>query len=327
MHPDASGYYLWSRTEGTGLVSCMEGIMARYSDKKTVIALGFFDGVHRGHAELIKMAKKRAQELNAAPAVLSFDVSPESVITGNRVPLIGSVKTREDLIRRLFGVENLIVYHFDKTTMALPWQNFIDSLIEKHSAVHLVIGHDFHCGYRGEGNPDRIAAYCGERGIGCDVIPKIMLDGITVSSTYIRELISLGDIERANYFLGHPFIFAGTVAHGRQVGRKLGTPTINLYGDDDSLVLPARGVYATKVLAEGAERPAVTNVGIRPTFGDSDIASVETFILDFHGDLYEKYVQIEFYSFIRPERKFSAVGELSGQITEDIAKIRQYFNI
>ena len=305
----------------------MEGKMSLYSDKRTVIALGFFDGVHRGHAELIKMAKQRALEQNADPAVLSFDVSPESVVKGKRVPLIGSVKTREDLIRRLFGVDNFIIFHFDKTTMALPWQDFIDSLIEKYSAVHLVIGHDFHCGYRGEGNPERIAAYCGQRGIGCDVISKIMLGGITVSSSYIREMISAGDIERANYFLGHPFIFAGTVAHGREVGRKLGTPTINLYGDDDSLVLPARGVYATKVLAGGLERPAVTNVGIRPTFGDSDIASVESFILDFQGDLYDQYVQIEFYSFIRPERKFTDAGELRAQIAQDIQKTKQYFNV
>ena len=305
----------------------MEEIMSQHSDKRTVIALGFFDGVHRGHAELIKVAKKRALEQNANPAVLSFDVSPESVVKGKKIPLIGSVKTREDLIRRLFGVENFIVFHFDKLTMALPWQDFIDSLVEKYSAVHLVFGHDFHCGYRGEGNPERISAYCEERGIGCDVIPKIALDGITVSSTYIRELISAGDVGRANYFLGHPFIYAGTVAHGREVGRKLGTPTINLYGDDDSLLLPARGVYATKVLAGSTERPAVTNVGIRPTFGDSEIASIETYILDFQGDLYHQDVQIEFYSFIRPERKFSGAAELRAQITDDIQKTRQYFNV
>lgn len=301
--------------------------MSFNSDTKTVIALGFFDGVHRGHAELIKMAKKRAQERGATPAVLSFDVSPESVVTGRRVPLIGSVKTREHLIRRLFGVERLIICHFDKATMALPWREFIDSLIQKYSAVHLVIGHDFHCGYRGEGNPESIAAYCGECGIGCDVIPKITLDGITVSSTYIRDLIGAGEIERANYFLGHPFIYAGTVAHGREVGRKLGTPTINLYGDDESLVLPSRGVYATKVFAEGMERPAVTNVGVRPTFGANDQASVETFILDFEGDLYGQYVQIAFYSFIRPERKFDDAQQLSAQIAEDIRTVRQYFNV
>ena len=299
--------------------------MSANSENKTVIALGFFDGVHRGHAELIKMAKLRAEEQGASPAVLSFDVSPEAVITGHSVPLIGSVRTRVNIIRRVFGVDNVIIYHFDKKTMETPWQDFIDSLIAKYSAVHLVIGHDFHCGYRGEGNPQRISDYCAKIGIGCDVIPKFTLDGITVSSTYIRELICSGEIEKANEFLGHPFVFAGTVKDGRKVGRKLGTPTINLEGDDESLILPAKGVYATKVLLGDSEMPAVTNVGVRPTFGDNGKISVETYIFDFEGDLYEQYVFVEFYKYLRDERKFDSAAELSAQIKEDIQATKSVF--
>jgi len=299
--------------------------MSANSENKTVIALGFFDGVHRGHAELIKMAKLRAEEQGASPAVLSFDVSPEAVITGHSVPLIGSVRTRVNIIRRVFGVDNVIIYHFDKKTMETPWQDFIDSLIAKYSAVHLVIGHDFHCGYRGEGNPQRISDYCAKIGIGCDVIPKFTLDGITVSSTYIRELICSGEIEKANDFLGHPYVFAGTVRDGRKVGRKLGTPTINLEGDDESLILPAKGVYATKVLLGDSEMPAVTNVGVRPTFGDNGKISVETYIFDFEGDLYEQYVFVEFYKYLRDERKFDSAAELSAQIKEDIQATKSVF--
>ena len=299
--------------------------MSANSENKAVIALGFFDGVHRGHAELIKMAKLRAEEQGASPAVLSFDVSPEAVITGHSVPLIGSVRTRVNIIRRVFGVDNVIIYHFDKKTMETPWQDFIDSLIAKYSAVHLVIGHDFHCGYRGEGNPQRISDYCAKIGIGCDVIPKFTLDGITVSSTYIRELICSGEIEKANDFLGHPYVFAGTVRDGRKVGRKLGTPTINLEGDDESLILPAKGVYATKVLLGDSEMPAVTNVGVRPTFGDKGKISVETYIFDFEGDLYEQYVFVEFYKYLRDERKFDSAAELSAQIKEDIQATKSVF--
>ena len=301
--------------------------MSADTENRAVIALGFFDGVHRGHAELIKVAKRRAEELSAIPAVLSFDVSPESIITGNSVPLIGSTNTRTDIVKRIYGIDKVIIYHFDKDTMAMPWKSFINSLIEKYTAVHLVIGHDFHCGHKGEGNPNRISDYCKEIGIGCDVIPKFTLDGITVSSTYIRELISSGEIERANYFLGHPYIFAGIVRDGRKVGRKLGTPTINLAGDDKSLVLPAKGVYATKVLFDNEERPAVTNVGIRPTFGESEEMTVETYILDFNGDLYEKYVRVEFYKYLRPEKKFQSPEELSTQIADDINKARQIFDL
>lgn len=299
--------------------------MSANAENKSVIALGFFDGVHRGHAELIKMAKLRAQEIGASPAVLSFDVSPESVITGHSVPLIGSIKTRVDLVIRYFGIERVIIYHFDKHTMEMPWQDFIDSLIEKYSAVHLVIGHDFHCGYKGEGNPERISEYCAKIGIGCDIIPKFTLDGVTVSSTYIRELITQGDIEKANYYLGHPFVFAGTVRDGRKVGRKLGTPTINLDGDDDSLVLPKRGVYATKVLLKGEEKPAVTNIGVRPTFGEGEKVSVETYILDYNGDMYGDYVRVEFYKFLRDEKKFESTEELSAQIAKDIQATREAF--
>ncbi|PKM73845.1 MAG: riboflavin biosynthesis protein RibF [Firmicutes bacterium HGW-Firmicutes-16] len=296
-------------------------------EDKTVIALGFFDGVHRGHAQLIEMAKKRAEELHATPAVLSFDVSPEAVITGHSVPLIGSVRTRADIIKRLFSVDDVIIYHFDKNTMAMQWQNFIDSLIEKYSAAHLVIGHDFHCGYKGEGNPQRISEYCAKIGIGCDVIPKFTLDGITVSSTFIRELIVNGEIERANYFLGHPYIFAGTVRDGRKVGRKLGTPTINLDGDDESLVLPARGVYASKVFLESGDKLAVTNVGVRPTFGENGKVSIETYILDYDGDLYDKYVRVGFYKYLRAEKKFESPEELSAQIAKDIDATKMRFSV
>lgn len=289
---------------------------------KTVIALGFFDGVHRGHAQLIEMAKKRAEEKGATSAVLSFDNSPLSVITGKSVSLIGNVASREDTIKRLFDVDRVIIYHFDKKIMAMPWRDFIDSLVEQFSAVHFVIGHDFHCGHKGEGNPDRISQYCAELGLGCDVIPQYTIDGITVSSTYIRSLITMGDIQRANLFLGHPYSVSGTVADGRKVGRKLGTPTINL-GFDPEMVLPAKGVYATRVVLDGnTVLPSVTNVGIRPTFGDDSRVSVESFILDYSGNLYGSFVRVDFYEFIRPERRFESPGELADQIRADAQTAR-----
>lgn len=299
--------------------------MPFHTQQKTVIALGFFDGVHRGHGELIKMAVRRAGEQDATPAVLSFDVSPASVITGRPVPLIGSVETRAYIVKRFFGVEDFILLHFDRAMMEMNWKLFLDSLIETHNACHLVIGHDFHCGYKGEGNPECISAYCAEKGIGCDVIPKFSMDGITVSSTYIRELISEGKVEEANLFLGHPYLYAGTVTGGRRVGRKMGTPTINLVGDDENLVLPGRGVYASLVTVGDRLLPSITNIGVRPTFGTGGAPSVETFIFDFEGDLYGSRILLELHKFLRPELCFESPKALSAQIAADIEAVKQYF--
>ena len=300
--------------------------MAVNDNREAVIALGFFDGVHRGHGKLIEMAKKRAEERSAIPAVLSFDVSPESVIKGKNVPLISSTEAREDAIHRFYDVEKVIFYHFDKRVMSMPWKEFIDSLIAEFNAVHFVIGHDFNCGYMGQGTTDRITEYCKSLGIGCDVIPKFTIDDITVSSTYIRSLISVGDIERANMFLGHPYTIVGEVSQGFKMGRKIGAPTINIHCKPE-LLLPPFGVYATKVLVGDEVYIGVTNVGVRPTFGGDKTVSVETYILDFEGDLYGKNVRVDFYTFLRPERKFESPEELKNMIDYNAKQTREYFGV
>lgn len=291
--------------------------------ERTVMALGFFDGVHRGHGQLIKTAVERARELSARSAVLSFDVSPESVVTGREIPLIGTLETRENTVKRMFGADEFVICHFDKKVMSTPWSDFLDDLVERYNVVHFVIGHDFHCGYKGEGNPENIAKYCSDNGIGCDVISKFRLEGITVSSTYIRSLIAAGDIERANYFLGHPYSMLGKVVQGHKVGRRLGTPTVNIPLTPE-LVQPPLGVYATKVSVDGREYAAVTNVGVRPTFGGDDSITVESFILDFCRELYGKTVRVDFYLFLRPERRFDSPQELVYQIEQDAEASREY---
>lgn len=296
--------------------------MLEKNNTKTVIALGFFDGVHRGHGQLIEAARARAAQLGAEPAVLSFDVSPMSIVTGRDIPCIITTESKRDTITRVYGVERVFIYHFDKAIMEMPWRDFIQSLITRYNAVGLVIGYDFSCGYRGEGNTENIPQYCAEIGVTCDVIPKFEIDGVTVSSTYIRGLIAEGNIARTNLFLGHPYSVSGTVKDGCKVGRKLGSPTINL-SYDDNMVLPARGVYATKVVTESGEYAAVTNVGVRPTFGDGNNVTVESFILDFSGDLYGQKVRVDFFDFIRPERKFDSPEALSREIQANAETARK----
>ena len=185
-------------------------------------------------------------------------------------------------------------------------------------------GHDFHFGYRGEGNPERLKLKCRELGLGCDIIHPVLQDGITVSSTYIRTLVAQGEMERARAFLGHPHTLSETVAHGKKLGSALGFPTVNLR-IPAGVVVPALGVYATRIWVDGAPHMAVTNVGSRPTVDDGDALTVEGFLLDFEGDLYDKTVRVEFYKFLRPEEKFPSLDALRAEIMRNVEQTRTYF--
>ncbi len=295
--------------------------------RKRVIALGFFDGVHLGHAALLKTVVQRAAERNASPAAVTFDTHPDQLILGQSVPLLTSPEERTELMGRLYGVHDIIVVPFDQHMMHMPWEVFLtDFLVQECGAVHLVAGHDFRFGYRGEGTPERLKAKCAELGLGCDIIPAVTMEGITVSSTYIRTLIAQGEMERAAAFLGHPYTVIGQVRHGKQLGRKLGFPTINLILQE-GVIVPAFGVYATLVtLPNGERRMAVTNVGVRPTTdGENTSVTVEGYILDYSGDLYGQSVQMEFYRHLRPERKFESVEELTAMVLHNADETRAYF--
>lgn len=295
------------------------------AEMKRVIALGFFDGVHRGHGELLKKTRQRAEEIGAMPSVLSFDVHPDTLVFKKKVPLINSAIGREDLIRRYYGIDNVVFLHFNQHVMHMPWKEFIDSLIAELNIAWIVVGHDFCFGYKGEGTAARLREYCEGRGIGCDIIPALSVDGRVVSSTYIRELIADGDIETANRFLGHPHTLSDTVHSGYHLGTDLGAPTINMYFPDGVLV-PRHGVYATRVIIEdGSGYIAVTNVGVRPTVSSSDRVSVESHLLDYSGNLYGRQARVEFYAFLRGEVKFGSYEELAAQIKKDAASARAYF--
>lgn len=294
-------------------------------ETKRVIALGFFDGVHIGHGELLKRTKQRAAEQNAMPSVLSFDVHPDTLVFGKEVPLINSAIGREEIIRRCYGIENVVFIHFNRRVMQMDWRDFLEDLIRDLQICHIVVGHDFCFGYKGQGTAARLQAYCAEHGLGCDVIPPVMLDGQIVSSTHIRELIAEGKIEEANRWLGHPHTLADTVHSGYHLGRKLGTPTINMFFPH-GVIVPRHGVYATKVYLENGEAYiAVTNVGVRPTVSQEDRVSVESHLLDYSGNLYGRQARVEFYAFLRDETKFSDYAALSEQIHKDAETARAYF--
>jgi len=292
-----------------------------------VIALGFFDGVHTGHGALLRRVGELSRQLDVLPAAFTFDTHPENLILGRQaVPLLTSPNDRADLMRRYYGIREVIVAHFDQRMMKMPWQDFVSEfLVKEHGAVHLVAGHDFHFGYKGEGNPQRLKELCAQLGVGCDIIPKVELEGITVSSTYIRNLVAQGEIELANRYLGHPHTVSDTVAHGKKLGTTLGFPTVNLRFQPGVLI-PAHGVYATRVYLEnGACHTAVTNVGIRPTVDDGQRVNIEGFILDFEGNLYGQTIRMEFYRYLRPERQFPSLEALRNEVLHNADQTRDFF--
>ncbi len=295
-------------------------------NQRKVIALGFFDGVHMGHGALLRTVAERARALDALPCAFTFDQSPAAAVTGRAVPLLTGVDDRARLMRELYGIREVVVAPFE-VMRQMDWRDFVAQYLQKElNVIHVVAGHDFHFGYRGEGSPRRLADRCRELGMGCDIIPKVEIDGVTVSSTYIRTLVEEGRMERARWFLGHPHTLSGPVVHGSELGRTLGAPTANLLVPG-GVIAPGFGVYAGRVLLpDGSRRLAVTNVGTRPTVNaDRRAVTVEPWILDYQGDLYGQNIRVEFHARLRPERKFPSVQALREAILENARQTRDYF--
>ena len=294
--------------------------------KERVIALGFFDGVHLGHAALLRRTVEEAQKRGATPAVFTFDRPPKEVVTGVPCPLIASPEDRKGLLEREFGIKDVLMVPFDREMMTTPWDEFVTKiLVERYHAVHLVAGHDHHFGHKNQGSPELLVEKCAELGLGCDIIPKVELDGITVSSTYIRSLVGMGQMARAERYLGHPHVLTQEVRHGRRIGHTIGVPTINLVVPPHVLV-PSHGVYVTRVfLPDGESYPAVTNVGTRPTVNNGTDITVEPWLLGFDGDLYGARVRVEFHKRLRDEIRFDSLDSLRAQIQKDAKATMEYF--
>ena len=294
--------------------------------RERVIALGFFDGVHLGHGALLRRAAEEAKKRGCESAVFTFDRPPKEVITGVPCPLINSPEDRAELVKRLYGIDEMLMVPFDDEMRTTPWDRFVtDILVGRYGAVHLVAGHDHHFGHKNRGSPELLKEKCAELDLGCDIIPAVTIGGVTVSSTHIRKLLEEGDVETARAFLGHPHVLTQTVGHGRQLGRTIGIPTANLVAPPHVL-LPKRGVYAAKItLPDGRAFGGVTNVGVRPTVNNGQDVTVEPWILDFDGDLYGQAIRVEFYRRLRDERKFDSLAALRSQIETDAVKTREAY--
>ena len=289
------------------------------AQRRRIFALGFFDGVHLGHQALLKECLSLAAQMNCETAAITFDQHPKSLFAGP-VPLISTVRDRQRLLQQ-YGINHIHTYPVTREVMGMPWETFLEELVER-GAVGFVCGDDFHFGRKGEGNPQKLTEFCAERGLPCRVVSEQTLDGKRISSTRIRSKIEEGNMESATRLLGHPHTLTGTVVHGQQLGRKLGFPTANLLLPEGT-VTPKFGVYACRAIVDGVSYPAVTNVGTRPTVAGSGI-TVEPWILDFEGDLYDREIVLEFYYFLRPEMKFPDLAGLQQEIFRNAEQTRAY---
>ena len=289
--------------------------------EKTIFALGFFDGVHLGHQALLKACKELAQENNCFSGVVTFTSHPKALLCGNAPVLINTIEDRKRLLFH-YGIESVVYMPFDEALRDMHWQTFLEKLL-MNDAGGFVCGSDFRFGAGGQGTAEKLREFCREQNLPCSIVPQQLVDGIRVSSTYIRTLLEAGDMEEVNRFLGHPHSLTGTVIPGRQLGRTIGIPTANLELPE-YLVQPKFGVYACTVITDGKEYAAVTNIGTRPTVEGHHV-TVEPWILDFDGDLYGKTITLTFHEFLRPEQKFPSLDELKAQIQKDAVKTREMF--
>jgi riboflavin kinase / FMN adenylyltransferase len=270
------------------------------------VAIGTFDGVHRGHQAVIE----------GADTVLTFDPHPLEILHPAALPkLIMPFGVKRDVIEGL-GVRELVVIPFDREFAALPAEGFVeDVLIGRLTAEQVSVGENFRFGAKAKGDPEMLVA---RTEFETRVVPLVEVDGETVSSTRIRALVASGDMEGARSCLGAPFMVEGTVVEGDQRGRTLGFPTANIV-PDDRLAIPGHGVYAA--FADGV--PAAVNVGVRPTFDSGRGVLIETYLIDREEDLYGRTLRVAFVERLRGERRFASVEELIAQMRIDVEEARR----
>ncbi len=286
-----------------------------------VVALGNFDGVHRGHAAILKAAIDRARSAGGKSYALTFEPLPAKVLTPQRAPQM--LMTPEDKLEYLrdSGVDGVLVLHFDQALSRVPPRDFVrDYLLGKLKVEAVVVGHSVSFGHKRAGNAAVMVELGREFGFETIVVGPVKVDGIEVSSSKIRELILSGDLRAAARLLGRAHFLRGEVVHGRERGRTIGFPTANLASHTECV--PPDGVYATRVILPEGVYPSITNIGMRPTFQET-ARSIEAHIFDFNRDIYDRTIKLEIIERVRPEKKFESGEALGRQIKLDLERARQ----
>lgn len=291
------------------------------AESSCVLAFGNFDGVHKGHQHLLNKAKQYARDNGFSFGVYTFSDSPKFANADHSV--LSLLQNRLSFIHEYCGPDFVYLEHFDDVKDMLP-QMFVDYIVEKFDCVCAFCGENFSFGKGAEGKSGDLVKFMQEKFKDAVIVDSLMEDGIVVSSTYIRSLLSEGKADDAKRLLGSPYGFVSKVLHGAQLGHKLGFPTINQI-IPKQLVLPMFGVYSTVVIVDGKEYMGVTNFGVKPTVSSDNTPVAETYVIDFDGDVYGEYVGLYFCKMLRKEKKFSSLEELKENIAINVEQTRLFF--
>ena len=297
--------------------------MSYNNQSGTVACVGFFDGVHLGHQQLIQTVLKIAEEKNLKPAVITFDVHPKTLSSQSPL-LLNHLQDRVSLISKMVPSSSVFVLPFNERLMSMPWDRFLENVMMKQFQVkHFVLGEDHTFGKNGNGNADTLSQFCQNHQLTYSLVPTCYKDLTAVSSTAIRNILAEGDFTKALSLLGHPHLFSGEVVTGQHLGHTLGFPTLNILWPS-YLQCPPFGVYQSQVEVHGKRYHGMTDIGTKPTVNGSVVAA-ETHLFDFNEDLYHETVSLELLSYLRPEIKFQSLDALIAQLQQDRETIKTLF--
>jgi riboflavin kinase/FMN adenylyltransferase len=292
--------------------------------RPTVLTLGVFDGLHLGHQLIIKTVVDRARAAGAVPTVLTFEPHPRAVLHPQSAPPLLQTLDQKIEAMGVLGIEQTIVIHFDKPFSQIHAEDFLrEVVVNRLQAKEVYLGRGFFFGHNREGNIELLRKVSTTLGFVADEVPEVRFRGRRIGSTRIREVLLQGHVNLARRMLGRPYGVEGPVMHGAERGVKLGFPTANI--QPHNRVIPRGGVYVTATLIDGRWRRSVTNIGLRPTFGEATEPSMETHVLNWSGDLYGDVVRVRFLHRLRSEIKFAGIDELKNQIERDVNRAEQFF--
>lgn len=289
--------------------------------EQSAVTLGKFDGIHKGHQKLIgKIVEKKVNGLKSV--VFTFGQMPGTVFHGKGRTIL-TRKERQKHLEKL-GVDYMIECPFVPEIIQMEPETFVEEILVNQLQVkYVAVGPDFRFGHERRGSVSLLKKLASVYDYEVEVFEKERLEDKVISSTYVRHMLETGEMETVKKLLGYPYYVSGTVVHGHAIGRTIGIPTINLIPDDEKM-LPPNGVYLTKTIIDDVEYLGITNIGVKPTISGEETKGIETHLFDYEGDLYDRELLVEFFDFVRPEKKFDSLEELKQQLIKDVLWGREW---